>query len=369
MPYKVIINLPVQDRSEYLPFGTTVVRRRTSNLAAHEAIHMNKHRFTSNKKKIRAIDLFCGAGGSSWGARNAGVQIVAGFDKWSLAGQVFQDNFPEATFYPGRLERINLQDVARKLGKIDLILASPECTTHSLARGNRRRSWHSSHTAFQVVRFASELQPRWIVVENVLSMLQWPRYEEFLDGLRQLGYHLREQRLTASEFGVPQSRTRLFVLCDRKRMPDEIIPSPKVVKKFASGAVDLNGRYPFSALKSPQRAEATLERARVAIENVGTDQPFLLVYYGSDGAGGWQQLDVPLRTVTTLDRFALVKPGEDGHVMRMLQVPELKKAMGFPALFKIQHGVRREKIHLLGNAVCPPVMRAIVRSLTQEGTS
>ena len=31
--------------------------------------------------------------------------------------------------------------------------------------------------------------------------------------------------------------------------------------------------------------------------------PFLIVYYGSDGAGGWQALDRPLRTLTTLDRF------------------------------------------------------------------
>src|SRR5439155_531221 len=101
--------------------------------------------------------------------------------------------------------------------------------------------------------------------------------------------------------------------------------------------------------------------------------PFLVVYYGTDkgGAsmGGWQTLDVPLRTVTTLDRFALVKPRRrHGKTFRMLQVPELVKAMGFLPIrqFRLPQGSRREKIQLLGNAVCPAVMEAIVRKLTCE---
>ena len=54
--------------------------------------------------KIRALDLFCGAGGSSWGAREAGVEIVAAFDLWPLAGEAHDANFPEAEFISGRLE-------------------------------------------------------------------------------------------------------------------------------------------------------------------------------------------------------------------------------------------------------------------------
>jgi DNA (cytosine-5)-methyltransferase 1 len=47
----------------------------------------------------------------------------------------------------------------------------------------------------------------------------------------------------------------------------------------------------------------------------------------------------------------------------MLQPPELQMAMGFPDTFILNHGTRRDKIHLLGNAVCPPVMRTIVETL------
>ena len=58
------------------------------------------------------------------------------------------------------------------------------------------------------------------------------------------------------------------------------------------------------------------------------EENFLLVYYGSDGSGGWQRLDRPLRTITTVDRFALVEHGEGGPTIRMLQVPELKRPWG-----------------------------------------
>ena len=94
--------------------------------------------------------------------------------------------------------------------------------------------------------------------------------------------------------------------------------------------------------------------------------PFLVVYYGSDGAGGWQSLDRPLRTLTTLDRFGLVTWERDTAMLRMLQVPELKRAMGFDDRLRVDNGTRRDRIRLLGNGVCPPVMEAVVRSLTQE---
>jgi len=45
----------------------------------------------------------------------------------------------------------------------------------------------------------------------------------------------------------------------------------------------------------------------------------------------------------------------------MLQVPELKAAMGMPPEFKFEFGNRRERIHLIGNAVCPPVMERVIR--------
>lgn len=87
------------------------------------------------------------------------------------------------------------------------------------------------------------------------------------------------------------------------------------------------------------------------------------MYYGNDGAGGWQPLTVPLRTITTLDRFGLCEPSDDGPTLRMLQVPELARAMGFKDDLILSRGSRRDRIMLLGNAVCPPVMEAVITAL------
>ena len=142
-----------------------------------------------------------------------------------------------------------------------------------------------------------------------------------------------------------------------------MIPRKRTVSKVAD-IVDLNGKYKWTPLRAPKRAIATLERAERGIAVMGADKPFLLVYYGSDGGGGWQKLNRPLRTITTVDRFALVKPDkEHGHVMRMLQVPELQAAMGMPVKMKLEAGTRRDRIKMIGNAVCPPVMKRVIKSL------
>lgn len=315
--------------------------------------------------KIRAIDLFCGAGGSSWGASAAGVEIVAGFDCWPLAGRAHKANFPNSAFVEGRLQDHDLQKLVRRFGPINLILASPECTNHSPAKGNKPRCELSKETAFQVVRYAQAFNPRWLVIENVVNMRKWSRYAEFKLKLEAMGYHLREQLLNSAQFHVPQSRQRLFLLGDREQLPKKTPKNPGR-RCTVDGFLDLAAGYRWTPLRSPRRSQATLDRADRGIQALGADQTFLLVYYGSDGAGGWQRMNRPLRTITTVDRFALVRPGPTGHEMRMLQVPELQLAMGMEGM-SFPHGSRRDRIKMIGNAVCPPVMRAVVGSLTAPG--
>lgn len=317
---------------------------------------------------LRTLDLFAGAGGSSCGARMAGAHIVAAVDSWPLAQKTYIDNFAGVVFRSTDCGATGLpKTIKEKVGPIKLLLASPECTNHTCAKGGGERSEESRKTAFQVVRFAKVLKPRWIVVENVIHMRTWDQYAKWLEDLRTLKYKIREQVLNAADFGVPQARKRLFVTCDLDGEPPEILAPEHRVAVAADDIIEKNGMYSYSPLRSMRRAQATIARADRAIEALGDDNPFLLVYYGTDGAGGWQRVDTPLRTITTLDRFAYVRPGQSGqHEMRMLQVPELKKAMGFPDEFKLNHGVRRDKIKLLGNAVCPPVMKAVVEALTQR---
>lgn len=314
-------------------------------------------------KRLRALDLFCGAGGSTCGADAAGVEVVGAVDAWDLACATYRENHPDAKVYHSTCEQLDPTLVQREVGPVDILLASPECTNHSCAKGAAERCEASKNTAFQVVRFAKGLQPRWIVIENVIQMrTTWDRYEELIEDLEGEGYHCAPHVLNAADFGVPQSRRRLFVVCQRDAAPPPIVP-PGIRKRTAREIVDTNGTYRYSPLRTARRATRTIERAERAIAGVGERQPFLLVYYGSDGAGGWQRLGAPLRTITTLDRFAYVRSRNGAHEMRMLQVEELKSAMGFPADYVFRVGTQRDRIKLIGNAVCPPVMAHIIRNL------
>lgn len=314
---------------------------------------------------MRALDLFCGAGLSSAGARSAGASMVGGVDLNEQATSTYALNFPGALVMNKRLEDIQPSKLRDKIGDIDLLLASPECTNHTCAKGAAPRSESSRATAMQVLRYARAFEPRWVVMENVVHMRPWSRYAELLDGLKKLSYQVHEQVLDASEFGVPQRRKRLFVVCDRLAPPSKVLAPKQAPRSTVLDILDDEGVWKTTKLFRNGRAAETLARARRAIAELGPDKPFLIVYYGTDGCGGWQALDRPLRTVTTVDRFALVCPSTQGHQMRMLQVTELKRAMGLTEEFQLAAGTRRDKVRLLGNGVCPPVMASVVRSLGQ----
>ena len=317
-------------------------------------------------KSIRVFDMFCGGAGSSRGAFMAGATPIAGLDMWNLAAETYQLNFPESHVYRMRASSLEPTRVIEDVGEIDLLLASPEGTSHSVAKGHRPRCEKSRATAFEVIRFAKVLRPRWIVVENVIQMRKWRRFDEWHDKLERIGYQTVVTVLDAQYHGTPQSRRRMIVVADREKPPE--LPSAK--RRTSKTVAGILGRgqpkdspWRFTPLEHSGRAAATVQRAHRAIKEVGKHTAFIMVYYGSDGAGGYQSLDRPLRTVTTLDRFAYVKPVEGGHVMRMLQPPELSAAMGFPCYHKWADSSRRDRIRLIGNAVCPPVMRDVVKAL------
>jgi DNA (cytosine-5)-methyltransferase 1 len=311
---------------------------------------------------MKALDLFSGGGGSSYGLWNAGFEIAGAVDMWETATANYKYNFPGTKVFTNKLENLSPTLLKRKIGNVDLIVSSPECTNHSCAKGSKPRCEDSKATALQLVRYAKAFQPRWLVLENVIHMRPWSRYDELLSELQKLGYHLREQILDSSDFGVPQSRRRLFITADLETEPNKVkIPRRKI--RTVEDILDPDGKWNTTPLYKEGRAKDTLKRAERAFEQLGKKQPFLIVYYGSDSSGGWQTLDRPLRTITTVDRFGLVQPNGKDHTLRMLQVPELKKAMGFGSDYEMPFGTRRENIKLLGNAVCPPVMESIANTL------
>jgi DNA (cytosine-5)-methyltransferase 1 len=308
------------------------------------------------------LDMFSGGGGSSEGARLAGGRLVGAVDAWEVATQTLGDNFDCEAIRTWRMYP-NSKPLSDFPASVDLLLASPECTNHSPAKGSAPRSEESKDTANYVLNYARALTPRWLVIENVIQMRSWHGYEPLITGIERLGYHVTPQVLDAADFGVAQARRRLFVMCDREQKPPLLETAPGSQRLPARNIIQLDGPWESTKLDNGKRAAATLERFRRGVAALGENTPFLIVYYGSDGAGGWQSLDKPIRTLTTLDRFGLVTWKDGIAYLRMLQVDELKAAMGFRPDYKLNRGNRRDRIRLLGNGVCPPMMKAVVDSL------
>ncbi len=311
------------------------------------------------------IDLFCGGGFGARGAVSSHGKPLLAVDAWDLATATYKANFSDADVITDRIENIDPYQLTRHYAP-DVLLTSPECTAHSIARGAKPGSEKSRETAIAMIPWVEAFQPRWVVVENVNRMKKWERHEELLIALEELGYTISQLLLNAADFGTPQSRKRLFLICDRGGSTTtraDLLSLHRRQRKTAREILDPPGTHKSTPLYKPGRAASTIERAERGMEELGQGIPFLIVYYGSDYAGGWQSLDAPLRTVTTLDRFGLITWEKRTPMLRMLQPTELLRAMGAGTTHILPFGTRRDKVKLCGNGVCSPVMEIIFKRM------
>jgi DNA (cytosine-5)-methyltransferase 1 len=287
---------------------------------------------------IKAIDLFAGAGGFTTGAEQTGaIRVIWAANHWPTAVATHQANHPHVAHSCQDLQQASFVDVP----DFDLLLASPACQGHSRARGKDRPHHDAMRsTAWAVVTAAETRRPEAIVVENVPDFQRWSLFPFWMASLQALGYHVTTQTLNAAEWGVPQSRERLFVIGSRRRPIH--IESPKLPHVPARTILGTDRHW--SPVNKPGRAArilAQIERGRAAH---GPD--FLVAYYGSERCG--RSLDAPLGTVTTTDRFALV----NGDRMGMLTAREYLLAQGFPPGYRLPTN-HRDSVKLIGNAVPP----------------
>jgi DNA (cytosine-5)-methyltransferase 1 len=212
------------------------------------------------KKTIRMADLFCGAGGTSEGAVQAGEE--KGFTVDLTAVNHAEDaihthvvNHPGARHLLTSLDNINPRELYQP-GELDILWASPECTHHSTARGGRPIQEQSRATAMCVIRWAEALLPPVVLVENVAEFLTWGpidhkgrpiphRKGEIFAAWRAMlvaiGYTVDHRILCAADHGDPTTRKRLFVQAVRGprrriRWPE---PSHYQMKEHPEAAAEL----------------------------------------------------------------------------------------------------------------------------------
>jgi DNA (cytosine-5)-methyltransferase 1 len=189
---------------------------------------------------ITITDLFCGAGGSSLGAEKAGGTLRLGLNHWDRAIESHAANFPNAEHDCEDVSSLTTSQI-RRYPDSDILLASPECTNHSLAKGARRRKPQrpsmfddgpagddeqdrSRATMWDVVRFAEQKllkgKPyKAIVVENVVDAYRWGYdddgglFQAWMQAMTALGYE-HEIVWLNSMFcpPTPQSRDRMYIV-------------------------------------------------------------------------------------------------------------------------------------------------------------
>jgi len=167
-------------------------------------------------KKFRAIDLFCGAGGLSCGLRKSGFSIKIGLDVDGNALKTYKKNFDKVKVVERDIKDVS-GEMLLKLAKIEkgsnfLLAGCPPCQGFSNI-GKRDPNNDKNQLVFEYIRLIKEVEPSFILMENVPGMSRGVGKQLFSQLLEILGenYYLKYDTLNAADYGVPQVRKRLVL--------------------------------------------------------------------------------------------------------------------------------------------------------------
>lgn len=161
------------------------------------------------KKKYKIVDLFCGCGGMTLGMEKAGYNVLAGFDIWKPAIEVYKANFKHPVI------QLDLSDVKSSVEEIskyspDIIVGGPPCQDFSTA-GHQDESRGRAILSVCYSEIICSIKPRFFVMENVAAIHNTESFKLAINNFRKAGYGLTMKTLDASLCGVPQVRKRMFV--------------------------------------------------------------------------------------------------------------------------------------------------------------
>jgi DNA (cytosine-5)-methyltransferase 1 len=174
------------------------------------------------------VDLFCGAGGLSTGLalacedlnRDASLYAI---NHWDRAIETHEQNHPCATHFHSKIEERHPPNVVDE-DTVDILVAGPECTHFSNARGGKPVREQQRASPWHVVDWLEKLDVATFLIENVPELESWGPVEDgqpsrngevfdaWITTLHALGYSVDWTTLTAADYGDPTTRERLFVI-------------------------------------------------------------------------------------------------------------------------------------------------------------
>lgn len=187
----------------------------------------------THRSRPTAIDLFAGAGGMSLGLEQAGFDVVAAVEYDPVHAATHEFNFPDATTICASVTDLDADELRERTGLgpagVDLVVGGPPCQGFSLI-GKRAVEDPRNSLVFDFHRLVVGLSARYFVMENVPGMKvgeQAGLLAELVDAFRRSRYVCRPVvLLSGTDFGVPQERTRLFLVGAREDQQLPLPPTP-----------------------------------------------------------------------------------------------------------------------------------------------
>lgn len=233
-----------------------------------------------------AVDLFAGVGGISLGLKMAGINAVVGVEFDESCIDSLKHNFPEKHVIGKDIRSVKSSDISDLLDKeIDLLAGGPPCQGFSLI-GLRDPNDERSRLVFEFIRVAKDLQPKFLMIENVPGMLSAQNgsfISEVVHLIQDAGYDVRLpiKVLNSADFGVPQNRKRVFILAARKDL--NIIP--QYPTPTHSNPRESNHFSSYSLPRTPTVAEAIFDlmdidqfESLIDAEEIPYDKPAISNY-------------------------------------------------------------------------------------------
>jgi DNA (cytosine-5)-methyltransferase 1 len=187
------------------------------------------------KNKISAVDLFCGIGGLSYGLKEAGINIKAGFDFDNRCKYAYEENC-KAKFINADVSNIKKEDINRYYNNSDIkvLVGCAPCqpfSTYTLKDDKQKdQRWQ---LLYEFSRLIKETKPDIVSMENVPNLLNFkkePIFENFVNELKEYGYFVWYKIVYSPDYGIPQKRKRLILLASKKGEIKLIEPTHKPIE-------------------------------------------------------------------------------------------------------------------------------------------
>ncbi|MCS0154599.1 MULTISPECIES: DNA cytosine methyltransferase [Vibrio harveyi group] len=178
---------------------------------------------------IKAVDLFCGAGGLTHGLELAGIEVVAGYDIEESCRFAYEQN-NNSMFIQKDVALVTKEEIEKHFVGADYTLLAGCAPCQPFSRYNvgkdvtKDKKWP---LLYHFSRLIKETSPDFVTMENVPDVIRHSVYGDFVQELEDLGYQVSAQKVYCPDYGMPQERKRHVLLASRQNTIELLPPTHK----------------------------------------------------------------------------------------------------------------------------------------------